>query len=274
MEYLSPFPPASGAGDESPAESPERILFFLKAPRPGTVKTRLAAELGPEAAALLYRAMAEDTLAALHAAGAPVTACYAPADAGPEVAAWLGPDLDYAPQRGDGLGARMLHAFEEAFARGARRAVLVGSDLPDLPPGRVAEALRLLAGDCGPGPDPVPVPVPVPGLAPMPPGPVPGPMPPGPGRTPACGPVFGPAEDGGYYLAGFTPDSLVPECLTAPPMSRPDTLARTLAVLRARGVEARLLAAHADLDRPGDLARAAQSPGAARLRAALAGLGL
>lgn len=236
MEYFSPFPPASGAGDESLAESPERILFFLKAPRPGAVKTRLAAELGPEAAAVLYRAMAEDTLAALRAAGATVTACYAPADAGPEVAAWLGPDLKYAPQRGEGLGARMLHAFEEAFARGARRAVLVGSDLPDLPPGRVAEALRLLRE--------------------------------------APGPVFGPAEDGGYYLAGFTPASLVPECLTAPVMSRPDTLARTLAVLRARGVEARLLPAHADLDRPGDLARAAKAPGATRLRAALAGLGL
>ena len=150
-----------------------RILFFLKEPRPGAVKTRLAREVGDQAAADLYRAMAEDTLEVLRShpvpVPIPVTICFAPAEARQAVMSWLGPDLDYAAQEGTGLGARMFAALKQAFDQGAQRAVLVGSDLPDLPGGHVALALEWLAAH------------------------------------PA--PVFGPAVDGGYYLAGFTPQS-------------------------------------------------------------------
>ncbi len=217
--------------------SPARILFFLKEPRPGAVKTRLAREVGDQAAADLYRAMAEDTLEVLHSLQVPVpiTVCFAPASAREAVLSWLGPGLDYAAQAGQGLGARMLAAFEQAFAQGAGRAVLVGSDLPDLPAGHLALALDWLS--TGPAP------------------------------------VFGPAPDGGYYLAGFTPQSLTPAAFADIPMSRPDTLARTLAALSAQGLQARLLPEHADLDTLEDLHRLRASPGARRLRAVLERLG-
>lgn len=214
------------------------ILFFVKEPRPGAVKTRLARHLGAQSAARLYRAMAEDTLAVLLGTGLPVTVCHAPAGAGAAVGAWLGRDLDLVPQEGNGLGQRMLTAFRQAFARGADRAVLVGSDLPDLPPDRTVLALDLLAR----------------------------------GQAP----VFGPAADGGYYLAGFTPDTLDPAAFLDIPYSRPDTLARTLEALAARGRIPRLLPGHQDVDTLKDLDRLAalDAPETApRTRAALRSLG-
>ena len=38
------------------------LLVFVKAPRPGTVKTRLAGDLGDERAAAVYRAIAEEEI--------------------------------------------------------------------------------------------------------------------------------------------------------------------------------------------------------------------
>ena len=38
------------------------LAVFVKEPRPGTVKTRLAAAVGPEAAAAVYRVLAEDVV--------------------------------------------------------------------------------------------------------------------------------------------------------------------------------------------------------------------
>ena len=44
--------------------SDRTLVVFVKEPRPGSVKTRLAAAVGPEAAAALYRALAEHVLEA------------------------------------------------------------------------------------------------------------------------------------------------------------------------------------------------------------------
>ncbi|MGE4505278.1 MAG: hypothetical protein AB7D51_08005, partial [Desulfovibrionaceae bacterium] len=57
------------------------ILFFLKYPAPGEVKTRLAASIGPERAAELARAMAEDMLDELRwVEEADLAVCFAPAE--------------------------------------------------------------------------------------------------------------------------------------------------------------------------------------------------
>jgi rSAM/selenodomain-associated transferase 1 len=108
----------------------DTLLLFVKAPRPGLVKTRLADVLGDDLAASLYRAMVESVLRAT-AGGAQRMVLVAPADALPEVQAWLGAETCL-PQQGAGLGARMAHAFEVAFARGARRVAVAGSDVPGL----------------------------------------------------------------------------------------------------------------------------------------------
>jgi rSAM/selenodomain-associated transferase 1 len=134
----------------------------VKAPRPGAVKTRLAAEIGAPAAASAYRAMAERVLAQTAPAAGDYqrVVFFSPADAQPEIASWL-PGETLVPQEGVDLGARMNHAFVHAFGQGAEAVVLVGSDVPRLAHAHVSEAFDALA------------------------------------RVPV---VLGPAHDGGYYL--------------------------------------------------------------------------
>jgi uncharacterized protein len=144
------------------------VLVFVRAPEAGRVKTRLASAIGAEAALRVYRRLAEHTLreaAALAGEGVRVRVHHTPADAGDAVRAWLGAGPVYLPQAEGDLGVRMEDAFARAFADGAERVVIVGSDLPALSAALLRRALDLL--DAHPA-------------------------------------VIGPARDGGYYLLGLT----------------------------------------------------------------------
>src|SRR3981081_103623 len=55
--YARPVPNYDGAMAARPLA--DLLLVFLKEPRPGAVKSRLAARIGAEAAAAVYRAIAE-----------------------------------------------------------------------------------------------------------------------------------------------------------------------------------------------------------------------
>ena len=118
------------------------LLVFLKAPREGQVKTRLAAAVGEAAAAGLYRALAEQVLRATAPEGHyQRVVCFDPPDARAEIGAWLGAET-LAPQAEGDLGARLAAAFSGAFARGASRVAVIGTDAPALSQGRVVQALR------------------------------------------------------------------------------------------------------------------------------------
>jgi len=72
--------------------------------------------------------------------------------------------------------------------------------------------------------------------------------------------VLGPADDGGYWLIGFslqkTPElssQLSRRLFSGMPWGTSQVLERTLAAARALGVEPALLAQRGDLDRPADL---------------------
>ena len=65
--------------------------------------------------------------------------------------------------------------------------------------------------------------------------------------------VIGPAEDGGYYLLGFSQP--VPFLFSAMPWGTAGVLDETLARLRQRHIAPRLLDMLADCDLPEDLAR-------------------
>lgn len=157
-----------GRSARSKPDAPRRVvLVFVRAPEAGRVKTRLAVAIGAEAALGVYTRLAEHTLAearALAAEGAEVRVHHAPADAGDAVRAWLGEGLVYLPQAEGDLGTRMRDAFARAFADGADRVVIVGSDLPALDADLLRRAFSLL--DAHPA-------------------------------------VIGPARDGGYYLLGM-----------------------------------------------------------------------
>ena len=142
-------------------------VLFAKNPEPGKVKTRLQSDLGPEAAARLYRAFLLDcaTELAVSQATAKVIA-YAPADAaGPmrDLLADVG-EFAYAAQPETELGGRMEALVQRSFAAGNDRVVLLGSDSPTLPAEYIDRALDLL-------------------------------------REREV--VLGPSTDGGYYLVGL-----------------------------------------------------------------------
>lgn len=141
--------------------SDRALVVFVKRPSPGAVKTRLVPALGDAGAAGLYRALAEHVLEATTPEGEyERLVFFDPEDALEEMRAWL-PGVRLLAQSGDDLGARMADAFARAFARGARRVAIVGTDTPGVSRETVDQAL---------------------------------------GALDEADVVIGPAEDGGYYL--------------------------------------------------------------------------
>ncbi len=111
--------------------SDRTLVVFVKEPRPGAVKTRLAAEIGADAAALVYRALAEGVLEATTPRPGEYERLvfFDPPEARQALRAWL-PGVSLRAQAGADLGARLSDAFARAFGRGATRVAIVGSDIP------------------------------------------------------------------------------------------------------------------------------------------------
>jgi uncharacterized protein len=140
------------------------LILFAKRPVPGRVKTRLSPPLTLEEAAELYRRMLEDILAKTARLDGVARFLYYEPD--PEAAPFFDrfvPGIAPAPQRGADLGERMATAFGELFAAGYGEVAIIGTDLPDLPVAFIEESFLRLA-------------------------------------TAGIDAVFGPSEDGGYYL--------------------------------------------------------------------------
>lgn len=190
------------------------IAVFVKAPIRGQVKSRIAASAGSEAALSLYRCFVLDMLDTVRNTGHPVLVFVTPGDRIGDVRTWLGQDLRYRPQEGADLGERMERAFRAIFTEGAARAVLIGSDIPDLPADVLLEARDAL------------------------------------GQHDA---VIGPAQDGGYYLIGFRRDTFMPDIFRGVPWSGPDVLDRTMRVLRRRAMRVHTLRTWRDVDTVEDL---------------------
>ena len=104
-----------------------RIIIFVKAPRPGFVKTRLAATIGNEAACAAYCQLTENVLA--HLAPLPhLEIRFTPDDAEKEITQWLSDGWTTRPQGEGDLGERMHRAFIEAKGP----AIIIGSDCPQV----------------------------------------------------------------------------------------------------------------------------------------------
>jgi glycosyltransferase A (GT-A) superfamily protein (DUF2064 family) len=107
------------------------VLLFARAPRLGTVKSRLAAAVGEEAALAVYRALGTRVVAQI-APVASLTIWYDPPDALAEMRDWLGAHA-FRPQPGGDLGARIAHGFHEHFTDHPHGPVLaVGADAPEV----------------------------------------------------------------------------------------------------------------------------------------------
>ncbi len=109
----------------------QRLVIFVKAPRPGQVKTRLASSIGAEEAAKAYELLAGRLFQNLEELP-DVELRFTPDDAGDELRPWLREGWTLAPQgRGD-LGDRLHSAFLSAFAAGCEKVAIIGSDCPDV----------------------------------------------------------------------------------------------------------------------------------------------
>lgn len=142
----------------------QALLILTRNPELGKCKTRLAATIGDAAALAIYTFLLEHT--------ASITRKIAHTDKHVFYSERLGDGQIWDPavfkghvQRGPDLGARIQHAFEEAFAAGYTRVVLIGSDLYELYPADLEAAFASLETHQA---------------------------------------VVGPATDGGYYLLGLT----------------------------------------------------------------------
>ena len=122
-------------------------VLFAKKPESGKVKTRLESELGPEAAARLYRAFLLDCATELAASQAAIKViAYAPAKAVGvmrDLLAEVG-EFAYVAQPETDLGGRMEALMQWGFATGNDRVVLLGSDSPSLPTEYIDLAFELL----------------------------------------------------------------------------------------------------------------------------------
>ncbi len=130
---------------ESPR--PDRVIIFTRYPVPGKTKKRLIPALGPAGAAELHREMTEKTVQAVRRAASErpmgVELCI---DGGTvsQVGRWLGPGLSFSAQVPGDLGRRMGTAFDQAFQKGARRVVLIGTDIPEAREKHIHQALEAL----------------------------------------------------------------------------------------------------------------------------------
>ncbi len=194
------------------------ILFFVKAPEQTTVKSRLAEAVGEVTARELYRNFVLDmldTLSTITARGKyDLWVCFYPPEAGQEIRAWLGSFYTCVPQQGSDLGERMQSAFLASFAAGYSRAILLGSDTPDLTSEIINEGLTRLT------------------------------------THPA---VIGPACDGGYYLLGFQSRAFLPAIFCGMPWSTGNVYSLTREVFRRANFNVSVLLPWRDIDTIADL---------------------
>ncbi|MGB3211825.1 MAG: TIGR04282 family arsenosugar biosynthesis glycosyltransferase [Desulforhopalus sp.] len=146
-----------------------RLLLFTRYPEAGNTKTRLIPELGATGAALLQKRLTESIVLQARLleqnAGIKTTVHYT-GGTREKMTSWL-KSMTCVEQVAGDLGRRMRTAFEQTFANGAEKAVLIGSDIPDINTDILQKAFAsLLSKEV----------------------------------------VLGPSQDGGYYLIGLIAD--------------------------------------------------------------------
>lgn len=191
------------------------LIIFAREPLAGTVKTRLARDLRSDQAATdLHAAMLADVLASAATLDDTRLLLFWALKSGAVPTFSTLARMEIFEQQGEDLGARMANAFDRAFARGCESCCIIGSDSPDLPLEYIRQAFGLLERD-------------------------------------EAQVVFGPAEDGGYYLLGLrhVPQRLFEDIA----WSGPEVLRTSLERAGVCGLRTALLPPWRDIDTTDDL---------------------
>ena len=141
------------------------LVIMAKAPRPGSVKTRLAKSLPVQAVTELYGCLLNDTIALAQALDGVEVAIMCPESDVEDLGRAAGGAVRVVPQIGNGLAAGLTSVFAHFTGAGHSRIVAFNSDSPHLPASVLESAFHALA---------------------------------------KCDVVIGPTHDGGYYLVGAT----------------------------------------------------------------------
>lgn len=190
------------------------ILFFVKYPEKGKVKTRLAINIGYEMATELYKNFVVDILFNLEKRDFPYMICFSPLELQMDFKEWLGSKHRYLPQIGSDLGERMCNSFISAFSSGIHKAIIIGSDCPHLPIDIIKQAFESL--------DKYDV-------------------------------VIGPAFDGGYYLIGFKNKTFSKEIFQGINWSTKTVFSETTEIITRLGLKFHVLPVFRDIDDLDDL---------------------
>ncbi len=194
------------------------VLLYTKPARPGRVKTRLIGELSAEQAAELHAAFVGDVSERLADGRFHLQVAWALEGDEAFPADLVAAGAEHVRQTDGDLGDR-LYAGLSAAARDFEAVAAVGSDHPELERSTVEQAFERL--DAG------------------------------------ADAVFGPAEDGGYYLIALRPAAVRRELFEDIPWSTGEVLSESLARCRRLGLEVALLPTGHDVDVAEDLRRLA-----------------
>ncbi|MGB6152609.1 MAG: TIGR04282 family arsenosugar biosynthesis glycosyltransferase [Pricia sp.] len=145
------------------ASSKDLLLIFTRNPKLGMCKTRLAKTVGDETALDIYIFLLDHTASITQNLNAAKQVWYSEEIWEDDI--WDDAFYDKRLQKGRDLGIRMANAFQEGFASGYERILIMGSDMFDLDQNDLENAFAQLKQNDF---------------------------------------VIGPAEDGGYYLLGMT----------------------------------------------------------------------
>lgn len=147
--------------------SDNALIVFTREPEPGKTKTRMMPYLSPEQCVELHRCMLRDISREVKSTDADVIVAYTCSEESAEpsfLRSIAGKGTLFIRQRGESIGSRMQNAIDDVLKLGYKKAVLIGTDIPDIGADTINTAFAMLS---------------------------------------ACDVVLGPTEDGGYYLIGM-----------------------------------------------------------------------
>ncbi|WP_139956768.1 TIGR04282 family arsenosugar biosynthesis glycosyltransferase [Flavicella sediminum] len=138
------------------------LILFTRNPELGKVKSRLAKDIGEEKALKIYIELLLHTKKISE--NIPVSKWVFYSEEIPKNDIWTAANFQKKIQQGTDLGFRMKAAFQEGFANGFEKIIVIGSDIYDLQQQHIEQAFEKLNDYTS---------------------------------------VLGPSEDGGYYLLGL-----------------------------------------------------------------------
>jgi rSAM/selenodomain-associated transferase 1 len=189
------------------------IIFFVKYPEKGKIKTRLAKSLDEAIVLFLYKNFVSDILSILNKSNFKVKIFFDPPKSIIKMKSWLG-NYSYTAQKGNDLGEKMKNAFKDVFNENYNKAIIIGSDMPYYPKNIFNRSFKSLNNYQS---------------------------------------VIGPSLDGGYYLLGFKKDTFLEKFFYNIQWSKESVFDSTMEIFKKISYKVKILEYLNDIDTIDDL---------------------